>query len=465
MDLPLDKSLDKKLPEMKHSEEHVDHDYASTSNHRPVDKFHCEVCKKTFSYRVNFIKHQTKNHSDGNTPYQAESLFKCNYCEKSFKNSNSLYIHSLIHSSSKRHKYIVMINSSCANIYSGTKRHTQKNLLIWTPKELNSMAITAPILLYHRRSIFEEGMCKFCRKRFFFKRDLRAHEKEHMGTGKPFYCKKCEVSYDSDKALQDHIGGHKDEDFCEICRKSISVCIARKKCADRERKHQCEICLKKFLMKSHLKVHMITHAAEKPHRCSFCRKKFKTALELETHCRNHEKLPCNACGKTFSDKWSLRRHKFTHNKLKIFECPICLKGFKTKVSMVKHHRLHTLERTAQCDICLKRFFTRFDVKLHKLIHEGNKNFSCNICAAQFLQKSHREAHMKTHSGEKIHQCGICDKKFTRNGYLRYHILVHTKEKPIKCQRCQMQFRWHGQLNKHRLANHRPVALPPLFEGD
>ena len=69
--------------------------------------------------------------------------------------------------------------------------------------------------------------------------------------------------------------------------------------------HQCNECEKKFVRKSHLKIHLAAvHRKEKDHQCSQCEKKFQLKTTLHRHMETvHLKVKpyqCEECGKKFS---------------------------------------------------------------------------------------------------------------------------------------------------------------------
>ena len=55
-----------------------------------------------------------------------------------------------------------------------------------------------------------------------------------------------------------------------------------------ERKHQCQVCKKKFLRKAHLNVHMRIHDGVRPYTCDICNFSFTQIGDMRRHRARHE---------------------------------------------------------------------------------------------------------------------------------------------------------------------------------
>eukprot|EP00056_Hartaetosiga_gracilis_P006813 m.101073 g.101073 ORF g.101073 m.101073 type:complete len:567 (-) comp12566_c0_seq2:220-1920(-) len=89
----------------------------------------------------------------------------------------------------------------------------------------------------------------------------------------------------------------------------------------RERPFVCtfEGCGKRYIKRSHLKCHMLSHSDERPYVCthSGCRWAFARADELKRHMRSHTNVrpyACDLCDMRFRRSDHLNAHKKTHNK-------------------------------------------------------------------------------------------------------------------------------------------------------
>ncbi|XP_069562679.1 uncharacterized protein [Brachyistius frenatus] len=132
---------------------------------------------------------------------------------------------------------------------------------------------------------------------------------------------------------------------------------------------------------------------------------------------------------TGNTKSKKRRHKsqnvpaspkskefFTTRKAnKFLKCNICGKAFTDKYKLNRHRRIHTEEKSYYCNICGKTFFQTCTLKVHKRIHTGKKLYSCNDCGKRFARITTLNAHVRVHTGGRPYShktCHIVDKYLT-----------------------------------------------------
>lgn len=82
-------------------------------------------------------------------------------------------------------------------------------------------------------------------------------------------------------------------------------------------------------------------ALQRPYKCNCCDKTLHNLLEYFRHTlKVHNAFVCHQCGKDFSTKSSLLRHRPIHTGLRRFACGICQKSFYRKDKCKSHIKMH-----------------------------------------------------------------------------------------------------------------------------
>ena len=198
----------------------------------------------------------------------------CAICGKSFKSSNKLMVHEMIHSGVKP-----FTCTTCGMSFS-----------------------RADVLKVHETvhtGMVKPFTCTTCLKSFGSNSKLRSHERIHTGE-KPFTCTQCGRSFARSDVLRTH----------EVVHTGIKA-------------FSCETCGKSFAQSSSLSKHKLMHSDVKPFKCKTCGKSFVRSYALRVHEIVHTGIrafTCETCGKSYVRSSALNTHKRMHSDVTPFKC-------------------------------------------------------------------------------------------------------------------------------------------------
>ena len=146
-----------------------------------------------------------------------------------------------------------------------------------------------------------------------------------------------------------------------------------------------------------------------------------------------EECVCKTCGKHFSSKSSLRKHRNTHSDK--YLCNEC--GFRgnCRYDLVYHKQKHSNDRP-------------FSPKATK------KQFNCNSCPKHFSSKHSLKKHENKHSDKYL--CNKCGYKAFDSYNLVTHQRKHTNDRSFVCHnsQCKQGFKSKSSLFKHQKMKHK-----------
>ncbi|KAH9519648.1 hypothetical protein Btru_003242 [Bulinus truncatus] len=245
--------------------------------------------------------------------------------------------------------------------------------------------------------------CCVCGEKFSSLSSRQHHMDTHISVQR-FKCNPCGQRFPSRADLAKHQLTH--EVKCALCgevfpNKTSRTCHFR--VSHPEDILKCSLCSKMFACQSDLSKHMDYHKKGKKEQCPVCGNvvsKLKDHMLLHSQQAQEKMFVCDQCPMSYLRKSNLDRHMLTHTGEKPYACNICTKSFRSNGMLRKHLLTHTQERPYQCETCGKRCSLRSNLNIHMRIHNINWLYSCTLCPQGFNHKNSLRYHMKSkHSSE------------------------------------------------------------------
>lgn len=227
--------------------------------------------------------------------------------------------------------------------------------------------------------------------------------------------------------------------------------------------YQCLECSKKFIKRTTLRQHFITHTDR--FACPYCVARCKSKGDLVRHIQTHTKqkpFHCSICNSNYVRESILKKHMKTQRHLRaLFEqknlshmemirkkhmasppitvaevglglsCKLCQKVTSSRLEYRKHVKSHTLKFI--CDICQKGCRSLPLLKVHKKSHSKSTSLACKICFRSFSNFHCLKEHSKSH------------KPGSFNTVIKKYTLKASISKPRISAEVMAQHHWTSQL--------------------
>lgn len=239
-------------------------------------------------------------------------------------------------------------------------------------------------------------------------------------------------------------------------------------------------CKEKFTCAESLETHMKLHQVIKPFTCNVCGKVCQTESRLNVHLARHandgEECKCDVCGRSFSSRSALKKHKLRIHRPLPHVCPYCNGRFEEDRYMAIHikraHEKDSLPETKeagtatlQVNFETNNVFTQQDIGDGKNYckdryvtnADGNEVIkpSPAISSSFECQKEPKLSLCDTSNAQKKAElvsppimCEMCTSTFPSVAYLEQHMAVHVNEKSLTCLHCDTKFTNYQLLSNH-----------------
>lgn len=332
--------------------------YHEETHIKPIElKLPCEHCEKIFDNKRYLQKHIRLVHTTTGVDVV------CPQCDKTFKNQHRLNVHVQrvhTHRDDVDHECSVC-QKSFASAF-GLKNH----------------------MTLHERSLTDIVSCHVCQNAYRSQTLLNRHIKRQHQPAVPSQCPQCGKVFINQDRLQNHMVRHT------------------------EKKFECDICKRMFLLKKDLKEHIIImHCNDARYTCQKCGKSFQSTFVIKHHLEKgcqvrhkprHARLPyneskniikCHLCERSYLCGKSLQKHYSSEHpgadwsSIKETICPECYRKFETVEMMQLHYKSHT---SIQCSICRKRMVCEESLQRHMLTHSKKERpYSCDVSTLRIAE--------------------------------------------------------------------------------
>uniref|UniRef100_A0A7I4K8J2 C2H2-type domain-containing protein n=1 Tax=Brugia malayi TaxID=6279 RepID=A0A7I4K8J2_BRUMA len=249
---------------------------------------------------------------------------------------------------------------------------------------------------------------------------------------------------------------------CTVIATNYNEYITHRKTHGQPLIYECKVpgCGRTFNHRTSFCSHIQTHQPK--HQCKNCGKLFCRKNILQKHNKHcgtllHERsYECvyRGCTMVTKDYNEYIAHRKAHGQPFIYECkvPGCGRTFDRKPSFYNHKQTH--EYHHQCKCCGKFFSTKNGLQKHKKncptkFHK--RGYECLYSGCAVISKSFNDnlKHKRTHNGPFIYECKVsgCGRTFNHESSLRDHKQTH--EPRCQCEGCGKFFYRMSVLKLHK----------------
>lgn len=267
------------------------------------EPFQCNLCRQTFKLKHLMDGHKKILHG---IEIVARCGVVCIYCSTKLPDEKSYDQH-------VKNYHIKYVCDHC-----GSKYNQKKNLIKHMREKHESKTFNKQVEF--KCTVYGCGLI------FNSAKKLRAHNCLIRTREKSFICDLCQMGFYTDQALALHKQKvHKTGQMyqCAKCGNisAYSYCLKspcykyKNKTSEKDKKHQCPDCGRKFLLYESLSKHKINNKCRSI--CDICSKEFKNKKTMREHQKNMHStkvIQCRYCSMTFLKTTSRMNHEIKHKK-------------------------------------------------------------------------------------------------------------------------------------------------------
>ncbi|XP_035829844.1 zinc finger protein 628-like [Aplysia californica] len=242
--------------------------------------------------------------------------------------------------------------------------------------------------------------CCVCPEKFPCLSARQHHMNSHL-TALRFRCTSCDLRFLTRADLAKHQLSHQIQ--CGVCGEVFPNRTSRNchyRTAHPDRILRCDQCTAQFGSAEELKRHLAYHRKDKREQCPTCG---LVVCKLKEHMLVHaaakgeqqERLfACDQCPQRYLRRTNLDRHMLTHSGERPYACDRCPKRFRSNGMLRRHLLTHTREKPFQCEVCGKRCAIRSNLSIHMRVHASHRRYACPHCSHTFNHKNSLQGHIK-----------------------------------------------------------------------
>ena len=176
---------------------------------------------------------------------------------------------------------------------------------------------------------------------------------------------------------------------------------------------------------------------------------------MEMELKQEQKVKCEQCGKQYSSKQSLTKHREAIHCNIRYDCTTCDYSTTYRSTLNTHIKAKHKGIKQACDLC--DFTCNFSSGLYhhkKAKHEGVK-YPCGRVGCDFKSenKASTEKHIEIKHVSVLHRCENCSYTTLCSSYMKRHKRLNHEGRKYSCDQCKFEVATKDNLKFHKITKH------------